>query len=463
MRAARRRRDILRVLLLVLLSAIAAYPQGNQATPGGQGGRGTAGFGGPAVLGRAAGNGLNRSPEVKLRFFASVQSNYDTGLTSLALDANGRPFTQSGSGLQATVGVTGNKMFRRTQVSLAFNGGYRYVQTIAVSRGFNAIGILGASHVLTRRSSLSTSNAIGSQVQSFSLALATIPGLALDPVTNSLPINDLIDTRISFWSNNSTLSYQFGPRLSVSASGGFNGNKRTGRALASSTGISARGDIAYRLGRNQTISGDYAFTNFNFSDAYGNTAIHQVALAYSLAIGRTWTVQLKGGGALLQNEGLQQVKLDPFLAAILGRPSGVEAFYRENYLPSIQANITRTFGRSSITGTYQRGITPGNGILLTSRNTGYSGSYRYMGIRNWTLGALASTNQLENLMSFQASSTIQSVLGSVGYRLRRDLQINGTAGYRANSISTGTAFNQRGMRLTLNISYSPGDVPLALW
>ncbi|MCX6597285.1 MAG: hypothetical protein NTV70_13060 [Acidobacteria bacterium] len=453
----------MRVLLLVLLSAFAAYPQAGQTNPGGQGGRGTAGFGGPAVLGRAAGGGLNRSPEVKLRFFASVQANYDTGLTSLALDASGKPLTQSGSGMQATVGVTGTKMFRRSQVSLAFNGGYRHVQSINVSSGFNAIGIIGANHVLSRRASLSSSNAMGSQVQSFSLALATIPALALDPVTSSLPINDLIDTRISFWSNNSTLTYMLGPRLSVSASGGFNGNKRTGRALASSTGVSARGDIAYRLGRNQTISGDYSFTTYDFSNSYGNTAIHQVALAYSLSIGRAWKLDLKGGGALLQNEGLRQVRLDPFIAAILGQPSGVEAFYRENYLPSVQVNLTRTFGRSSITGTYQRGITPGNGILLTSRNTGYSGSYRYTGIRNWTLGALASNNQLDNLLSFQASSTIQSVLGSVGYRLRRDLQVNGTAGYRGNSLSTGTAFNQRGMRLTLNISYSPGDVPLALW
>ena len=459
-KAGRRRREDLRVLVLVLCAAVTAYPQAGQPAGGGQG---LAGFGGPAVLGRAAGNGLNRNPEVRLRFFASAQANYDTGLTSLALDANGKPVTQSGSGMQATVGLTGTKKFRRSQVSLALNGGYRYVQTTSVSNGFNLIGILGGSHVLSRRVTLSSSNAAGSQVQSFSLALATIPALALDPVTNSLPINDLIDVRIGFWSNNSTLTYLFSPRLSISASGGFNGNKRTGRALASSTGISARGDIAYRLSRNQTLSADYTFTNYNFSNSYGNTAIHQAAISYSLALRRTWNLQLKAGGSLLQNEGLQQVTLDPFIAAILGRPTGVEAFYRENYLPSIQANITRTLGRSTLTGTYQRGVTPGNGILLTSRNTGYSASYRYTGIRDWTFGALASSNQLDNLIGFQASSNIQSVLGSIGYRLRRDLQVSGTAGYRGNRISTGSAFNQRGMRLTFNISYSPGDVPLALW
>ncbi len=457
----------MRVLLLILLSAAAAYPQAGQAVPGGQGGqggRGTGGFGGPAVLGRAAGGGLNRSPEVKLRFFASLQTNYDTGLTSVALDADGRPVSQSGSGLQATVGVMGNKSFRRSQVMLNFNTGYRYIRTINIASGANFFGVLGASHVLGRRLSLSSSNALGSQVQSFSLALATIPALDLDPVTNSLPINDLIDSRISFWSNNSTLNYQFGPRLSVSASGGFNGNKRSGRALVSSTGVSTRGDIAYRLGPNQTVSADYSFTNFNFSDAYGNTAIHQATLGYSLNVRRAWTIRLRGGGAMLQNEGLRQTRLDPFIAAILGRPTGIEAFYRENYLPSIQATITRTLGRRSyLTVDYQRGTTPGNGIILTSRMSGYSGSYQYTGIRGWTLGALATNNRLDNLIGFQASSTIQSVLGSVGYRVRRDLQIGGAAGYRANSISTGTAFNQRGMRLTFNISYSPGDVPLALW
>ena len=449
----------MRFLLLVILWALAAELAPAQSLPGQAG----AGFGGPAVLGRAAGGALRGRNEVNLRFFASLQGTYDTGLTSLALDASGQPVTRSSSGLQATVGVTGSKVFRRAQVVLMLNGGYRYFEQAFVNKGVTFLGIAGGTYVVNRRMTLGSSNVLGSQLQSFSLGLAAIPALAQDPVTSTLPVNDFIDTRISFWSNNSTLTYQLGPRLSFSASGGFNGNKRTGQALASSTGISARGDAAYRINRRQTLSIDYSFANYNFSGSYGDTAIHQTAIGYSIEIGRSWAAQFRAGGSLLQNEGLRRVTLDPFIAAILGRPTGLEAFYKESFQPSLQATLTRNWRKASLTGGYRQGVTPGNGLLLTSRTQNFFGSYRYTGVRRWTLGMLASDNRMENLIGFTASSNVTTALGSIGYQLRRDLQTSATFGYRRNIFGGLNSFNQQGMRFTFNISYSPGDVPLALW
>jgi hypothetical protein len=395
-----------------------------------------------------------------MRFFGSVMGIYDSGLTAYS-SSNSDTTNSSLWGYLVRGGVYGVKSWRKTDLSLSYVGGYTaYTQSSGFS-GVNQRLMIGLSHSFNRRLFVQSSilGSMWNRAYGWGYGYFT-PGQSLDPATNPVPEDDIYDSTTYTFTNSNTLGYQFSPRTSIGATGGPFLTKRSG-GLISVGGIFAAGDISHRITRSQTLTAAYTFNQFNFSGQYGNSAISMVSLAWAWR-GRRWDANVTAAGAKIESEGLEIVKLDPAIAAIVGFSEASQAYYKLNYYPTFRGLIASRFRRSTVGLTAFRQILPGNGVMLTSLTTGFYGYASYTGLRKWTMSARIGASQYKGLIRFTNSTRNFYAGGQVGYQIRPDLQFTAAVYYR-NQVTTGTDFQRDGVRVTVGLSYSPGDIPLALW
>jgi hypothetical protein len=424
---------------------------------------GGGGFGGPSVLGRALGAGGPRTPDVRIKYFASVQGAYDGGL-SVPLRTSQEDLNAA-YGAELSAGIQGKKTWRRSAVVFNYEGGYRQYTNNSFLTGSSQNLNVGVSHTLGRRWQFTSSGSAGSINRAvpfgfgsgFNTANAALDsGLALNPAA------EVFDIRVNFASIQKTLTYAPTPRLSVAFGGGANVAERSGN-LFSSFGTVARGDVAYRLSRTQTISAAYSFFQFNFRGQYGNSVVQTVDLGYGLQLGRSYTLNLQLGGTQVQSEGVERVTLAPEIQELLGEQFGTSAFYRVVNLPSITAALTRNFRKSTVIGSYTRGVSPGNGLILTARTTNYSVSYSYRGFRNLGINANMSYLMNDMLLRFVGRTRNVTFGGRASYRITRALHFTATLAYRDQQTSFGSNQTRSGPRATVGLAFSPGEQPLSLW
>jgi hypothetical protein len=320
---------------------------------------------------------------------------------------------------------------------------------------------VGLSHNFNPKVFFQTSNtaAILQRAYGYGYGFVT-PGQGGDPVFNPLPGQDIYDSTMYTLSNYNTLGYKITPRLSAAASGGPFLTKRSG-SLVSSMGVSANGDLSYRLNRSNTITGAYGFNQLNFSGQYGNSAVNMLSVGWGYQ-SRHWELNLNASGTKVESEGAEIVQLDPAIAAIVGVNTGLQAFHRVNYFPTFRGVFNTRLPRTTIGVTAYRQVNPGNGVVLTSMSTGAVGYASYTGIRKWTMSARAGAYQYRGLMRFFNTTSSWDVGGQVGYQLRRDLQTTLSVYYR-DLRTSGSDYQRNGVRIAVGLNYSPGDVPLALW
>jgi hypothetical protein len=161
-------------------------------------------------------------------------------------------------------------------------------------------------------------------------------------------------------------------------------------------------------------------------------------------------------------QGVQQVALNPVVAALLGIGFGQQTFYREDYYPGARLNLTGHFRTASLSFSAVESIVPGNGVFLTSRQQNAGGSYSYTGIRKWNFGLNAGYSKL--LSIGQGIQNYRSFTGGAGitYNLTHAIHIIARADSRYQDI-TAVGYNRTGYRATFGLGFSPGSIPLSLW
>lgn len=421
-------------------------------------------YSGPAVLGRSLGASVSpRSEQVRFRFFGSARAVYDSGLTGVRLETTGEPSNFNGYGWEFTGGVYGMKNWKRTQVSLGYAGGYRDYASSGAGSGQSHSLLLGVTQTINPRVIFNSTVSAATVTRAYGYGYGfQRPGNQTDPAFDLAPTDDVYDSRITFITNSNSMVFQLSPRMQASANGGVFLTKRAG-ALISGQGIFAGGDLSKRLTRTQTISVNYNFNRFNFSNRYGGSFIHGVGVGWGVALSRRWELSLNGGVARVESEGVQNVVLSPEVAAIIGQTHAAQAFYRKSYYPTYQGRITGKFRKYSVAGGYRQNIMPGNGSFLTSRVESATAGYSYNGFRKINIGAMANYNRLNNLLLTSGRATSMSAGVNVGYQLRRDVQLTFSAMARRFDSGGSSTFNRDGVRLAVGIAYSPGEIPLALW
>ena len=417
-------------------------------------------YAGPSILSRDKSLiGERGGKLIDFRFYGELTGVYDSGLTPLVVDPQGNVPNFGAEGVEAGFGVIGSRSWAHQKLSLEYRGTYRHYTNHSYFDGTDQFLNLAYSRVLKRHITLDLKETAGI----VSLANGEF---AYVPLSNTdlfaVPANELFDNRTQFLQSRVDLVWQKTARWSF----GFGGEgfvvRRRSLALAGLNGYNGRANVAYRLSRRQTLSGNYEYTSFDFQRQFGNAKLQSGTLGYSIGLSRKWDFSTQFGGIRVSTSGLTQVAIDPAIAAIVGQNVAIVTFSRVLYVPMIEARLIRRFDRSAANIEYAMGVTPGNGVYLTSRQNVGSAGYSYTGYRRLTVGMNASYGTLTAVgQTLGQLTNFQAGLGTT-YKLGRATHIEVRYDYR-HYTTQNSFYLKDSNRVMIGLAFSPGETPLAIF
>jgi hypothetical protein len=417
-------------------------------------------YAGPSIISRDKSLiGERGGKLIDFRFYADITGVYDSGLTPLVVDPQGNVPSYGAYGVEAGFGVVGSKTWVHDKLSVDYRGAYRDYTNHTYFNGTDQFLNLAYSHLLSRHITIDLKETAGTT----SLANGAFN---YTPLTNTdlfaVPVNELFDIRTNFVQSRVDLTWQKTARLSF----GFGGEgfvvRRSSLALAGLNGYNARANAAYRITRRQTLSGNYEYTYFDFQRQFGYAKMQSGTLGYAFGVSRRWDFSMQAGGVRVESYGLNQVALDPAIAVIVGQSVAIVTYFRVLYVPMLEGRLIRRFDRSSFNVGYSMGVTPGDGVYLTSRQNVGSASYSYTGYRrlaanlSGSYGTMTAVGQtLGQLTNFQA--------GAGGtYKLGRALHLEMRYDFR-HYTTQNSFYLKNSSRVTFGLAFSPGATPLAIF
>jgi hypothetical protein len=417
---------------------------------------------GPGILTRGAGDvGTRSGQEVDLRFYAAVTGIYDNGLQPISVDSKGN-LVQTGAleGAEAQIGAYGVHRWRASQLGLDYHGTFRYYPNNSYYDGSDHTLVLGYTAQKSKRLYFDV-NGVGGTVSQF---LGYVPGLAV-PLSST--VNDptllLFDNRTDFVEAAAAATYLLTSRTSFTAGGQGFFIRRQSSLLVGLNGYELRGSLQHRVTRRTSIGAAYEHTHYDYPRAFGQADINAYRGVLGVQLSRRWTFSLRAGVYQLQVQGLQQVAVDPVITALLGVTATIETFYAQRLFPAGEAHLTRTFRNSLLSFDYSRGITPGNGVYLTSRQENAGASFSYTGIRKFNMGVTGGETSLSSVGQ-SALQPYRQITGGAGvtYALTPAIHIVSRFDARHQAIDL-FGYRRTSERVTIGLAFSPGNVPLSLW
>ncbi len=442
--------------LLALLTAAAAAAQDDEEE-----------YQGPTILNRTApGVGQRGGQVIDIRPYFDIAGVYDDGLIGVQYNSKGQ-LPIGGEGVIAGFGVMGTKSWQHDSFSVDYRGTYT---EFVPSSGFNGLSQylgLNYKHIFSRRLQFNARENAGISPFSFG-------ELAYVPLQNSdlfgVPTNQLFDVPVYFSQTGVDLIYNFTPRLSIDLGGdGFiisYGGAASGIAgVGGLTGVyggDGRANLAYRLTKKQTLSANYGYSYFSYSNLFGNVRFQSVALGYSIAFGKHWDLAVDAGGYRIQSLQLTQVPVDPAIANIVGSAYATVVSQPTQYAPLFQGSLTRTFSHSALSFNYAKTIMPGDGVYLASRAQNAGATYSYTGKRRFSSSVMAGYSDMTAIGQQIGAFRMEYAGFGATYKLYEAVYLEMRYDYR--HFNTGLInYLTNENRISVGLAFSPGPTPLAVW
>lgn len=419
-------------------------------------------YAGPAILSRGEAPAAMAAPQIDFRPFVDLAAVYDTGLAGVAVNSQGQLGNEASEGLELTAGISGVHSWRHTKIGLDYRGSIRrYLHATSYDSTDQSL-MLGIVHQVSRHVSLTLNESAGLFSRNFG-----IPGLAqtvpFDPSTTYAPTTDFFDNRTEYLSTQASLVVQKTARLSFSFGGdGFEVRRRSS-ALYGVIGGTAHADLQYRVTRRTTVGVNYVFSHYAYVGVLSGTDMHGVNGVYSVRVSR-W-LEFSGSAGMFRAETrfIQNVPIDPAIAALIGTPEGTVVLDRIDHVWGGTGRLSRTFPKGVAYISGGRGITPGNGLFLTSiTNTAMAG-YNYTGLRRWSLGVSVAYNHSDSIGNVIGSYGGTSGTLSASRQIVHNVHAVLSFSARQYSSATFSLYNRLIYDVRLGVGYSPGDIPLRIW
>lgn len=417
---------------------------------------------GPAILSRGEAPAEMVAPEVDFRPYIEVGAVHDTGLAGVGVNAQGQPLNQAGTGASITWGISGTHSWRHTKVGLEYHGNFTDYTNISHYNYLEQSLLLGITRQIRPHLSVTLRQTAGLFTVPFGpIGLRqTVP---FDPTTTYVPVTDYFDNRTIYVTSQANLTYQRTARLSFDLGGDGYMIKRSSHDLYGTDGISARGDVQYRLSRRTTIGAQYMFMHFFFPGLAGATDAHAAQGTYAVRLSRRLEFSGYAGIMRVESKFIQTVPVDPIIAALLGISGAPQIVHNLLYSPNAAGRLSRTFHSGVLYVSGGHSVNPGNGLFLTSRVSSLIGGYSFTGLRRWALAVSSgyewATAEGTIVGRYQNSNQSAQISRELGRHIHMVLSYSGMQ-YRSPEYSN---YNRSFQDARLAFGYSPGDIPLRVW
>jgi hypothetical protein len=419
-------------------------------------------YAGPAILSRGEAPASMSTLQIDFRPFVDISGIYTTGLSGVATGPQGTLGNIASAGLQVAFGVSGMHSWKHTQVGLDYVGSLAHYTTTTYYGGYNQSLLFSVTHQLSRHAvfSLRENASITSQGLGFPGLPQTVP---FDPASTYNPTTDFYDNRTTSLSTAASFTLQKSTRLSFSLGGQDNLTYRRSTVLYSLGSYGANGDVQYRLTRRSTVGANYAYTHFAYHGTFNATDIHSVSGTYAIQLSRSLEFTGFGGFSRVESKFLQNVPIDPVIAALIGVTNGVVISHSIVLHPIYSARLSRSFQRGVAFLSGGSSVTPGNGLFLTSTALTASAGYTYTGLRRWSLGATAAyihANSISNVIG--AYGNVSGIL-STSRQIGRFTHLTFSFSAIQYQSSSFVGYNRLTYSANLGLGFAPGNIPLRIW
>ncbi|MGH9631331.1 MAG: hypothetical protein ACRD7E_23755 [Bryobacteraceae bacterium] len=387
-----------------------------------------------------------------------MNGSYVSGLAPVATDEEGELVSVDRYQTYGFIGAYGTRKWRHSSLGLDYRGGYQYGNNRRAPRGVNQALSLSYDHQMSRRVSISLGQSAGMSNRAYGFYHT---GAAFGNELIGVPDDEIFDNRIYFSQSTAAAGYQFSARTAAAINGSFFLVRRKRGVLAGLNGYRASARMVHRLSFRDTISGGYQFMNFHFPGLFGSSHIHGVQAEYQRMLSPRLILSFLGGVYRSESLGRRTVTLDPEVAEILGQRTALEAAHNVNYLPqgSVELAYLRQFSRVNIN--YRRGVTPGNGLFLTSQRESINVGYSYSGIQKISLGA--DVGYFRSTALFRERGRWNTVRGSIGASYLIGRHVNLTTSLFARKFYLPNDLKRTSYGVTFGLAVSPIAVPLSIW
>lgn len=419
-------------------------------------------YAGPAILSRGEAPAAMASPQIDFRPFIEFAGVYDTGLSGVAVNAQGQLGNEASAGLEVTGGISGVHSWRHTKIGLDYRGSVRRYTQATVYDSTDQSLMLGIVQQLSRHVALTLNESAGLFSRNFGL-----PGLSqtvpFDPSTTYAPTTDFFDNRTEYLSTQANLVFQKSARLSFSLGGDGFLVRQSSSALYGVTGATAHADVQYRLTRRSTIGANYTFTHLDYIGVLSSTYLHAVEGVYSARISRWLEFSGAAGMARAETRFIQNVPIDPAIAALIGTPEGTRVLDQIEHIATGTGRLSRTFPKGVAYVSGGRGVTPGNGLFLTSVMDTVMAGYDYTGVRRWSFGVSGGYQYGKSIENVQGNYGSASGTMSASRQIVRTVHAVVSFSARKYTSVDFSLYNRVIYDVRVGVGYSPGDVPLRIW
>lgn len=352
-------------------------------------------------------------------------------------------------------GVQAFHRFRDSVFSVSYNAGYTDYQSASYSSGFNQHLSLVYSKRLSTRWNIAFVEAGG--IYRYGIGYYQQPNSATPAVAN--PFSPV--TR--YFSSGISLTYRQSARLSYVMSGDFYLARYDYPGAIGTTGGGGSASMVYRLTERTTVGGTYNHSYFSYQHDAGQSVIDGAHFNLTHQFGQFWTVNANAGLIRSDSSGIIRIPVTVILNGQEVTGYEVGPYHLTRITPSVSGSVTRHFRNTMLaTVSSGQGVSPGNGVYLTSRNQFLSGTLSYT-MRKSNISASGGYFHLSSLANNVSSSYSTASFGaSYGYTLTRHIAAN----IRYEYYRYGNLYDYHGVgnnRIYFGLTFSTQGIPLTIY
>lgn len=219
--------------------------------------------------------------------------------------------------------------------------------------------------------------------------------------------------------------------------GGTSQTRRSG-VLSGLNSYGGGGFAGYRFSQRTMMRLMYGYSRFEYPKLFGGNEAQYAAISLQQQFTPRLVGYVQVGGNQIHIKSFGAVAVDPAIAALLGTGGVLTVTDRRINGMGGGAGLNYSRGRTGMNVAYDRGLTPGNGVLLASKRESVMAGASFTASTRTSLGISANYNKMSDLLRTTAKTDFYSVQGNLGFRVVDQVHLSVFGGYRAPTVSGAT-------------------------